>query len=374
MKGCKFTASSGFLFTLCVWFVLLRVEVEVIRVGIVGGTGYTGVELLRLLAHHPQAEVVCITSRANDGMAVAQMFPNLRGHYDLAFSAPSSEVISQCDVVFFATPHGVAQSMMKDVIGAGVKVIDLSADFRIRDIALWEQWYNQPHQCPELVSEAVYGLPEVNREQIKSAQLVACPGCYPTSVQLGFMPLLEAGLVDAKRLIANAASGVSGAGRQANVDTSLAEASDSFKAYGASGHRHLPEIEQGLSDIQAGKGEAAQVTFVPHLLPMIRGIHATLYATLIDKDIDLQALYEQRYGNEPFVDVLPVGMLPQTRSVKGTNIARIAVLKPQQRDTAVILVAEDNLTKGASGQAVQNMNIMFGLEETLGLNFPALLP
>lgn len=345
-----------------------------IRIGIVGGTGYTGVELLRLLAQHPQARVEVITSRSDDGKPVADMFPNLRGHYDLAFSAPDTQALLRCDVVFFATPHGVAQAMMPELIEGGARVIDLSADFRIRDVDLWQKWYNQPHGCSQLVDKAVYGLPEVNRERIKTAQLVACPGCYPTAIQLGFLPLLENNLVDSEHLIASAASGVSGAGRQAKVDQLFAEVSDSFKAYGAEGHRHLPEIEQGLRDIQSGRGKPAKITFVPHLLPMIRGIHATLFAQLTDTTVDLQQLFERRFANEPFVDVLPSGTLPQTRSVKGTNMCRISVLRPQQRDTAVVLVAEDNLTKGASGQAIQNMNIMFGLDETLGLSLPALLP
>lgn len=346
-----------------------------IKAAIVGGTGYTGVELLRLLALHPDVKVSLITSRGEEGKAVAELFPNLRGHYDeLCFSAPDVAALGSCDVVFFATPHGVAQAMMPEVLATGTRAIDLSADFRIRDVPTWEHWYNQPHQCPELVGEAVYGLPEWNREKIRHARLVACPGCYPTSIALGFMPLLEADLVDSEQLIANSASGVTGAGRQAKIDNLLTEVADSFKAYGVAGHRHLPEIEQGLRDMQKGSARPARVTFVPHLLPIIRGIHSTLYARLKQPDTDLQALFEQRYRNEPFVDVLPAGSLPQTRSVKGTNVCRIAVAKPQGRDTAVIMVAEDNLTKGASGQAIQNMNIMFGFAETAGLQAPALLP
>jgi len=348
----------------------------VIKVGIVGGTGYTGVELLRLLAVHPHVEVVAITSRGEAGRPVADLFPNLRGHFDLCFSDPAAGELDQCDVVFFATPHGVAQSTVPGLLEKGIKVIDLSADFRIRDIALWEKWYNQPHACPELVDEAVYGLPEANRDAIKAARLIACPGCYPTSVQLGFKPLLENGLVELDDLIANAASGVSGAGRQANVANLLTEVSDSFKAYGVSGHRHLPEIEQGLVDIA---GEQVNLTFVPHLLPMIRGIHSTLYATLKDEvlkkqDLDLQQIFEDCFKDEPFVDVMPAGSHPQTRSVKGSNTCRISVFRPQGGDKVVVLVVEDNLVKGASGQAIQNMNIMFGLPESSGLEAPALLP
>jgi len=344
----------------------------VIKVGIVGGTGYTGVELLRLLATHPDVEVAAITSRGEKGRPVADLYPNLRGHIDLCFTDPNPEDLIHCDAVFFATPHGVAHAMAPAFIDKGIKVIDLSADFRIKDIPLWEKWYKQPHGCPELVAEAVYGLPEVNRELIKDARLIACAGCYPTSVQLGFMPLLENGLVNAGDLIANSASGSSGAGRQANVDNLLSEVSDSFKAYGVAGHRHLPEIVQGLNEMS---DDEVGLTFVPHLLPIVRGIHSTLYATLIDDTgVDLQALYELRYKDEPFVDVLPAGMLPQTRSVRGSNTCRIAVVRPVDSNKVVVLSVIDNLTKGASGQAIQCMNIMFGLQEVAGLSAPALLP
>jgi len=346
----------------------------VIRVGIVGGTGYTGVELLRLLVNHPEVDVAVITSRAEAGVKVADLYPSLRGHLDLAFSVPDVDVLGGCDAVFFATPHGVAQNMMPELINRGVRVVDLSADFRIQDAELWASWYGQAHGCPELLPMAVYGLPETNREAIRSAQLVACPGCYPTATQLGFLPLLENNLVDPGHLIANAASGASGAGRQAKVDNLLTEISDSFKAYACGGHRHLPEIEQELRRAQPEGAAAAQLTFVPHLLPMIRGIHATLYATLRDNAVDLQTLFEERYANEPFVDVLPAGTHPQTRTVKSSNMCRLSVFKPQDRDTVVVLSVIDNLTKGASGQAVQNLNIMFGFEETAGLNQVALLP
>ena len=344
-----------------------------IKIGIVGGTGYTGVELLRLLIMHPQAEIAVITSRQEAGRGVADIFPNLRGHLGLSFSEPNTEALANCDVVFFATPHGVAQASVPELLDRNVKVIDLSADFRIRSVPVWEQWYGQTHACPERIGDAVYGLPEVNREHIRKAQLIACPGCYPTSVLLGFLPLLERGLIDPGDLVANAASGVSGAGRQAVIPNLLAESSDNFKAYGVAGHRHLPEIEQGLADIA---GSAVSLTFVPHLLPIIRGIHSTLYANLINEDagVDVQAVFEERYQDEPFVDVLPPGEHPQTRSVRGSNMVRIAVARPQGRNKVVVMVAEDNLVKGASGQAVQNMNIVMGLPETLGLDAPALLP
>ncbi len=342
-----------------------------IKAGIVGGTGYTGVELLRLLAGHPDVALQAITSRSENGLAVAEMFPNLRGHVTLRFTEPDMKILSACDVVFFATPNGIAMQHAPALLEAGVRVIDLAADFRLKDAAEWEKWYGQPHACSELLAEAVYGLPEVNRDAITAARLVANPGCYPTAVQLGFLPLLEGGLIDADHLIADAKSGVSGAGRKPSVATLLGEASESFKAYAVPGHRHLPEIRQGLQ--QAGNRPVG-LTFVPHLTPMIRGIHATLYAELRAEVEDLQVLYEQRYQAEPFVDVLPAGAHPETRSVRGANTCRMAVHRPQEGGTVVVLSVIDNLVKGAAGQAVQNMNIMFGLAETAGLDNIALLP
>lgn len=342
-----------------------------VRVGIVGGTGYTGVELLRLLASHEGANVEVITSRAESGRRVDDLFPNLRGIYDLSYTVPDVATLAACDIVFFATPHNVAMNMVPELLEAGARVVDLSADYRIRDAQLWSLWYGEDHASPQLLDKAVYGLPEVNRQAIASAQLVACPGCYPTSVQLGLIPLLENDLVDPAHLIASSASGVSGAGRQAKVDNLLSEVADSFKPYGVAGHRHLPEIEQGLSDVA---DQTVQLTFVPHLLPIVRGIHSTLFAQLRGDAGDLQALFAARYADEPFVDVLPAGVLPQTRTVKGANRAQIAVSVPQGRDTVVVMVAIDNLVKGASGQAVQNMNIMLGLDEQAGLHQVGLLP
>lgn len=341
------------------------------RVGIVGGTGYTGVELLRLLALHEDVEVAVITSRAESGRRLDDLFPNLRGHYDLAFSEPDTATLAACDIVFFATPHNVAMNMVPALLEAGTRVVDLSADYRIRDAGVWSDWYGEPHASPDLLPQAVYGLPEVNREAIAGASLVACPGCYPTAVQLGFIPLLARGLVDPSHLIASAASGASGAGRQAKVDNLLSEVSGSFKAYGVGGHRHLPEIEQGLGDIAGGP---VQLTFVPHLLPIIRGIHATLFARLNAGGEDLQALYEQWYADEPFVDVLPAGQFPQTRTVRGANRCQLSLQVPQGRDTVVVMATIDNLVKGASGQAVQAMNLMLGLDEQAGLKQVGLLP
>ena len=341
-----------------------------IKVGIVGGTGYTGVELLRLLAQHPHVELHAITSRGDAGTAVADMFPSLRGRIGLRFVDPKAADLENCDIVFFATPNGIAMNQAGMLLDAGVKVVDLAADFRIKDLADWEKWYGMKHAAPELITEAVYGLPEVNRDEIRSARLVANPGCYPTAVQLGFFPLVESGLVDVTHLIADAKSGVSGAGRKAEVHTLFSESSDSFKAYGVPGHRHLPEICQGLS-IAAGK--SVGLTFVPHLTPIIRGIHATLYAR-VTQEADFQALYEARYKAEPFVDVLPFASHPDTRSVRAANICRIALHRPQAGDTLVILSVIDNLVKGAAGQAVQNMNIMFGLDECAGLTQIPVLP
>lgn len=341
-----------------------------INVGIVGGTGYTGVELLRLLALHPKVRIKAITSRNEAGMAVSELFTNLRGHIDLKFSDPANAKLNKCDLVFFATPNGIAMQQAESLLKSGVKIIDLAADFRIKNVSEWEKWYGMQHACPGLVAEAVYGLPEINREQIKNARLIANPGCYPTAVQLGFLPLIEAKAIDTDHLIADVKSGVSGAGRKAEVHTLLAEAGDNFKAYGVPGHRHLPEIKQGLSNVAK---HPVGLTFVPHLVPMIRGIHATLYARLTKK-VDLQTLYEQRYQNETFVDVLPAGKHPETRSVRGSNLCRIAVHQPQNGDTAVILSVTDNLVKGAAGQAIQNMNIMFNLPELLGIQQIPLLP
>jgi N-acetyl-gamma-glutamyl-phosphate reductase len=341
-----------------------------LKIGVVGGTGYTGVELLRLLAQHPHAEIKLITSRGEAGTRVSAMFPSLRGRVDLEFSMPSDAALKKCDLIFFATPNGVAMQQARALYDAGVKIIDIAADFRIKHIPNWEKWYGTKHACPELVAEAVYGLPEVNREQIRGARIVANPGCYPTAVQLGFLPLVRNKLADMRHLIADAKSGVSGAGRKAEVHTLFAEAADNFKAYGVMGHRHHPEISQGLA---AMAGTDVGLVFTPHLTPMIRGIHATLYATL-SGDVDVQSLYEKTYAGEPFVDVMPAGSHPDTRSVRGSNLCRIAVHRPHGGDTAVVLSVIDNLTKGAAGQAVQNMNLMCGFTETTGLEQIPLMP
>lgn len=342
----------------------------VIKVGIAGGTGYTGIELLRILARHPQSELVAITSRREAGVAVASLFPSLRGIVDLAYSDPSKTDLTRCDVVFFATPNTVAMGVARALLQAGVRLVDLSADFRIKDVAVWEKWYKVKHAAPDLLSQAVYGLPEVNRERIRGAQLVANPGCYPTAVQLGLLPLVETGAVEMGALIADAKSGVSGAGKRTEEHLLFSEASDNFKAYGVSGHRHFPEI---LQELETAAGRKVGLTFVPHLVPMIRGIHATLYAR-VGRTQDFQRLYEDRFRSEPFVDVLPYGSEPDTRSVRAANTCRIAIHRPRDGDMLVVLSVIDNLVKGASGQAVQNMNIMFGVDETVGLSQVAVVP
>lgn len=344
-----------------------------IKVGIVGGTGYTGVELLRLLATHPEVSLQAVTSRKEDGMPVAEMFPSLRGRVDIAFSSPDKASLHECDVVFFATPHGVAMAQAPELLEAGVKVIDLAADFRLQDPAVFEKWYKMPHSQTGLLKEAAYGLAELNRAEIKQARLVANPGCYPTTIQLGLAPLLKADVVDASHLIADCKSGVSGAGRKAEVSTLFSEAADNFKAYGASGHRHLPET---VAQLQRLTGQKVGLLFTPHLVPMIRGMQATIYARL-SKDIDnaaLQALFEDAYRDEPFVDVMPFGSHPETRSTRASNMLRIALHRPGDGDTVVVLVVQDNLVKGASGQAVQCMNLMFGFDETTGLMHVPVMP
>ena len=343
-----------------------------INAGIVGGTGYTGVELLRVLALHSEVEVTVVTSRADTGKAISTVYPNLQGIYDeVLFTAPDVETLKQCDVVFFATPNGIAMQMAEALLEHSIKVIDLSADFRLQDVPEWERWYGMTHESPALIQQAVYGLPEINREKIKQAQLVACAGCYPTAVQLGLLPLIEEGLIDLKQIIADVKSGVSGAGRKAALSTLMSETGESFKAYAVEGHRHLPEIKQSLAIVA---NDEIGLTFVPHLTPMIRGIHATLYTQTDAELADIQNLYQQRYQNESFVSVLPQGVCPDTRNVRGSNHCQIGLFKPQGENTLVVLSVIDNLVKGAAGQAVQNMNLMFGFEEPQGLQTVALYP
>lgn len=347
---------------------------EKLKIGIVGATGYTGVELLRLLANHPQAEVVAMTSRGEAGVHIADYFPSLRGVYDLRFSDPEQADLANCDVVFFATPHGVAMRDAPDLIERGVRVIDLSADFRLQDVPTWEKWYGLSFTAQAALKEAVYGLCELNREQIAQARLVANPGCYPTCVSLPLIPLLKQQVLrEDMPIIADCKSGVSGAGRKAAVGTLFCEAGDNFKAYGVSGHRHLPEIRQTINSLQ--NNVADKLIFVPHLTPMIRGMHATTYVHLKD-GVNPHDLIANYFAGSPFVDVMPEGSTPDTRSVRGANVCRIAVQRaPEYADNVWILLSvQDNLVKGAAGQAVQNMNIMFGLPENAGLSQVGLLP
>ncbi|MCV2503124.1 MAG: N-acetyl-gamma-glutamyl-phosphate reductase [Neisseriaceae bacterium] len=344
-----------------------------IRVSVVGATGYTGVELLRLLANHPQVEVVNVTSRQEEGRLVSEIFPSLRSFYNLKFTNPHDDELSQSDVVFFATPHTVAMKQVAKLLQKGTKVIDLSADFRLKNIPIWEQWYKVKHEATEYVKQAVYGLVELNREKIKKAQLVAAPGCYVTCVTLGLLPVLAQDLLDKDtNIIVDCKSGVSGAGKSAKIPNLFCEASDSMKAYALQGHRHFPEIQQNIALFD--QDIAKKLVFLPHLIPMIRGMQATIYIRLKDDSIDLQKVFEDYYRNEKFVDVLPQGAVPETKNVRGSNICQLAVHKMYESDCYVILSTIDNLMKGASGQAVQNMNVMFGLAESLGLDLVPLVP
>ncbi|TXH03319.1 MAG: N-acetyl-gamma-glutamyl-phosphate reductase [Nevskiaceae bacterium] len=342
-----------------------------IKVGIVGGTGYTGAELLRILSQHSQVEVRILTSRQEAGRRADALYPSLRGHTDLSYSVPDVAALKACDAVFFATPHGTAMQMAPDLVAAGVKVIDLSADFRLQDKAQFTRWYKLEHSAPDLLKESVYGLPEIHRARIRKARVIGNPGCHATATQLALLPLLAAGVIETDGIIADSKTGISGAGRELKLGSMYSETADMLKAYGVAGHRHQAEIDQELGAVAGGP---VSVTFVPHLTPMIRGIHVTAYARLKDRAADLQALFEARYHDEPFVDVMPAGEHPETRSVRGANVCRIAVHKAPDGKTAVVLSVIDNLVKGASGQAVQCMNLMFGLEETLGLQAPPLMP
>ena len=354
-----------------------------ISAAIVGGTGYTGIELIRLLSAHPEVSIDLLTSRSEAGTRADEIFPSLRGISDLVFSDLGDETLStlqQCDVVFFATPHGVAMKQAEALTQAGVKVIDLAADFRLQSLADFEHWYQQPHACPDLLKTAVYGLPELNRDKLANALIVGNPGCYPTTAILGLKPIIEAQNQQATRLIEariviDAKSGVSGAGRQASIALNYAETTDNFKAYGVTGHRHLPEIEQGIAQLLNSQF-THRVRFLPHLVPMIRGMFSSIHLELTNagKDVDWQQVFESSYASEAFIDVMPKGMYPDTRSVRASNRLRIAVHQDNERAELTILVVQDNLVKGAAGQAVQNMNVMFGLNETLGLNAAPIVP
>lgn len=354
-----------------------------ISAAIVGGTGYTGIELIRLLSAHPEVSIDLLTSRSEAGTRADEIFPSLRGISDIVFSDLGDDTLSalqKCDVVFFATPHGVAMQQAAALTQAGVKVIDLAADFRLQSLDDFEHWYNQKHSCPELLKSAVYGLPELNRDKLANALVVGNPGCYPTTAILGLKPIINAQnqqnvrLIDS-RIVIDAKSGVSGAGRQASLALNYAETTDNLKAYGVTGHRHLPEIEQGL-ELLLGSQFTHRVRFLPHLVPMIRGMFSSIHLELTDAgcDVDWQQVFTQSYADEAFVDVLPKGHYPDTRSVRASNRLRIAVHQDNARATLTVMVVQDNLVKGAAGQAVQNMNVMFGLAETLGLTAAPIVP
>ena len=337
-----------------------------IKVAVVGANGYTGAELLRLLVVHPRVEIVCVTSRQYEGVPINQVFPSLTGFCSLACEALDvAEIAARADLVFTALPHKSAMGVVPDLLAAGCRVVDLSADYRLKDQSVYEQWY-QEHSSPELLPQAAYGLPELYRDQLPQARLVANPGCYPTSVILALAPLLKQGLIDPATLIADSKSGASGAGRGAKQGSLFCEVNEGFKAYGVASHRHTPEIEQELSQLA---GVDVALNFTPHLLPINRGILSTCYASLVQQlsTADLVKLYREFYDGETFVRVMPGEVLPNVTYVAGTNFCDIGLVCDDRTGRVITVSAIDNLVKGAAGQAVQNMNVMFGLDESLGL-------
>ncbi|MGH6947221.1 MAG: N-acetyl-gamma-glutamyl-phosphate reductase [Kiloniellales bacterium] len=343
-----------------------------VRVGILGASGYTGAELLRLLAEHPAADIRLLTGDRAAGKDIGEVFPHLGGLALPRLKKVEEADWSDLDLVFCALPHGTTQEVIA-ALPRSLKVVDLSADFRLANTATYAEWYGHQHRAPDLQKDAVYGLTELTREAVKSARLVANPGCYPTSAQLPLVPLIEERLIEVDDIIIDAKSGVSGAGRAEKEANLFAEVSEGIHAYGMAGHRHAPEIEQGLS---RAAGHSVTVNFTPHLVPMNRGILATIYVRLVAGAavLDLQAELERSYEGEPFARVLPFKSLPATRHVRSTNACLMAVHPGRTPDRAILLSAADNLVKGASGQALQNMNLMLGLQETAGLDQPALFP
>jgi len=343
------------------------------NVAVVGASGYTGVELLRLLSGHPQAEVVAVTSRQYEGESISRVFPSLGGYFDLKCEAINVESIAaRADVVFTALPHKSAMDVIPDFLNAGCKIIDLSADYRLRDQQVYEQWY-QAHTSPDLLTEAVYGLPELYRSAIKSARLVANPGCYPTSVALGLAPLLEGQLIACDSIVIDSKSGTTGAGRSLKEGSLYCEVNEGFKAYSIANHRHTPEIEQTLSQIA---GQSIQVSFTPHLLPVDRGILSTIYASQTKgySTAEILNIFQKRYADEPFIRILPEGQLPNIAYVRGTNLCDIGLVADQRTGRIVIVSVIDNLCKGAGGQAVQNLNLICGFDESAGLSAAPLFP
>jgi len=340
------------------------------KVSIFGGTGYTGVELTRLLLNHPHVEIYQITSRKDKGKRVDEIYPSFRGILNNIFVSPEDADLKNVDIVFFATPNGIAMNYADSLISDGKIVIDLAADFRIKDKDVWEKWYGMKHKSPNLIDQAVYGLPEINRDIIKKSKLIANPGCYPTAIQLALIPLLKKKLINPTNIIADAKSGISGAGKNPELKLLMSEAEEDFRAYGVGGHRHLPEIEENLACIC---GEDVKLTFVPHLVPMVRGIHATLYVECI-KDFEAYDIFESFYEDEPFVDVMLADMSPNTKSVRASNLCRISFHREIDSNRLIIFSVIDNLMKGASGQAIQNMNIIMDWPEASGISFVPITP
>lgn len=343
------------------------------KVAVIGASGYTGVELLRLLAVHPRVDVTCVTSRQQAGQPLSEVFPSLAGIYDMNFEALEPAALAgRADLVFLAVPHQAAMGMVPGLLSAGCKVVDLSADYRLRDAGTYAEWY-EPHQTPELLTEAVYGLTELYREQVRGARLVANPGCYPTSAALALAPLLKHRHIDPATIIIDSKSGTSGAGRAAKVEALYCEVNEGFKAYGLPRHRHTPEIEQTLSDMA---GSPVTISFTPHLLPVNRGILSTCYASQAGSLSlsDLHRLYREFYAGESFVRILPEGQLPNISQVRGSNFCDLGLVVDPRTRRIIVIAAIDNLVKGAAGQAIQNMNLMLGIKETLGLKGAAIFP
>ena len=340
------------------------------KIAVIGAAGYSGEVLVQLLLNHPYAELVAVTSRQNAGQTLAQVFPKFASHpksKSLRFSEPNAEVLAkQADVVFLALPHGVAAEYAVPLLNAGVLVIDLSADFRLKSAEIYKEFYAHDHPAPDLLKKSVYGLPEIYRDEIKKSLLVASPGCYPTSILLPAIPLLKAGLIKAAGIIADSLSGVSGAGRKAELDYLFCECNESVRPYGVPKHRHLSEIEEQLS---LAAGIKVVIQFTPHLIPINRGILTTLYLEPAEKlsDQKISACYKTFYGDEPFVRLLEGKTLPDTKNVEGTNVIEIAWRLDPRTGRLIVMSAEDNLVKGAGGQAVQSMNILCGWPETAGL-------
>ena len=344
-----------------------------VKAAVYGASGYTGQELMRLLLRHPEVEITAITSRQYKGLPLAKVFPGFQGLTNLTFSEYSpQEVAGLCDVVFLALPHSVSMQAAPVFHASGKKVIDLSADFRIRDVKTYEKWYGK-HASPDLLSQAVYGLPELYRAAIAASDFIANPGCYPTSVILGLAPLMKGNCIDLNSIIADSKSGASGAGREAQVGTLFCEVEEGFKAYNVGRHRHTPEMEQELTRLA---GTAITISFTPHLLPVNRGILSTIYAGLAKKSTtsDLLQLYGDFYGHEKFVSLCPEGVFPNLSSVRGTNYCHIGLTVDERTQRVIVISAIDNLVKGAAGQAIQNMNIMCGFAEDAGLNKMPLFP